>query len=411
MFAQPTLRDVVVLPRDTQSDFVRRTLHAVNSTARLAPDAALAALPAGAPDAAAFERLVPVQDGEIPTERSVVVLDRSWHDFPAGTALYRRRSLLGDVVVGVRPMAAAPALANSRALALAGPRQDEIFGSVMTGSLTFAQFAGFALGGPEGLALAGGAAILEQIFNMLGRKQPVPTAQLIIDAVKRIGISAELEKALASFKTTYLWFTEYYERDWQDDPDVDPEEEREFKANLSAVLGPNSQFLLYVNLLEGSNYATDGFSVHMLAASFHLVLLKIDLLLKSSHKKMADVHAMTPLLSFHLQYIGSATDSMTRIGEILTTRLAKITAVKSSSSRWEFVDQAETAENANGIVYSYDSEDDADMMRDMHVTNVTALHDNHYYNGRPDLATETIAAWQKNHDDLAALKKQAEAQA
>ncbi len=359
---------------------------------------------ASMPGVSDFEALFPLFPGEQVTSRSVEKLARPWHRFPAGTVLYRRRSDVGEVILAARPAGSA-SVTSPRPEAAAAIDDDAVFGELMNASLTFAVFAGFAMGGPAGLVVAGGATVLQQVFALLGKKQSIPESELFLQAVEKLAVHEDLNKAFAAFKTNYDWFSTSFEKEWQDGATTDPDEFTRFKSGLAETLGPNSTMIDFINLLEEDDYAKPGFAVFLTMAGFHLVLLKIDLILNSIDRQVVDAPEMQTYLTFADQYIKQASTTTTSINADYDARLSKISDVSGSGSNWNFLDSGDISENPNGVSYTYSSEADAEMMRDTVVAEVTAQLDQKYFNGRKDTAEATQKKWAENRDTLASFQK------
>ncbi len=282
--------------------------------------------------------------------------------------------------------------------------RDDWMGSVMDGAFTLAIFAGFAAG-PAGLVLAGGATILQQVLHSLSSDKQHISESEIVDSVLRDELTElEIQSALASFQTTYQWFENYYLSKWSDDDSKStPEEIAEFRTNLSAALGPNSMFLTFLNLLQAKRYEAPGFTPFMIGAALHVVLLKIDLILKSTDRRVVDTPALQPLIEFLGSHADHAQSAMKTIDDLIAQRVKQIGNPARKNDKWEFVDTGNTARNRNGEKYTFDNELDAKTMHDVIVTKITTQQQREYYGGRRDKAAASVKQWQeaqKKYKDL-----------
>jgi hypothetical protein len=278
--------------------------------------------------------------------------------------------------------------------------------SAMDGALTLATFAGFALG-PEGLILSAGATILQQVLHSLSDgKQTLPESEIVASVLRDELTENGIQTALASFQTTYSWFQEYYIDKWADDTQSNTQAELdEFRANLSGALGPNSMFLTFLNLLQERSYISVGFSAFMLGAALHIVLLKIDLILKSTDRRVVDTPAINPLIDCLGRYADRANSAMTTIDSLIRDRLKQIGEVAEENGKYAFVDTGDVGQNPNGVRYEYNKEADAKVGRDLVVTRVTAREYLQYYGGRRDKALASITEWRDAQNKYQKLLK------
>ncbi|MDM9379651.1 hypothetical protein QUB80_02900 [Chlorogloeopsis sp. ULAP01] len=262
--------------------------------------------------------------------------------------------------------------------------------TIIDSALTMAQFAGFALG-PEGLIVAGGAAILQTIFHSLlsSEQKTIPIAEQL-DKVLTSELTAEkIRESLASFKQTYAWFREYYENAWNEDLD-DSAELKDFEANLNLALGPNSNFLFFITLLEDPEYDVVGFTAFLLGASLHIVLLKVDLIIKSSSRQVKNTPALQVLIDTLGEYVDQANNTNTKIQGEISKRIGQVTDVQQNNGNYSFTDKGK---GPNGTVYNYNDEESAKIGREAALELLQAQLNLKYYHGRPDKAQATINEW------------------
>ncbi|MFP4101215.1 hypothetical protein [Coleofasciculus sp.] len=268
--------------------------------------------------------------------------------------------------------------------------------TTMDSALTMAEFCSFALG-PEGLIIAGGISIVHSIFkqNLSSHKKAISTSEILDKALVSELVAQDLRNGLAAFKTTYDWFIEYYNSSWDKELD-DSEELKNFKVNLNVSLGPNSPLTHFINLLEQSHYQLAGFSLFLLAAGQHIVLLKIDLILRSSNKKVVEIPALHILIDKLTEYINKANETINKINQKVSDRKDKVTKVTSHNGQYSFLDQGE---GVKGTEYKYSDKDSAKIAREAVLEKLEGQLNVQYYGGNPYKALKIIKEWENTKQE------------
>lgn len=395
------------------------------------PKDRLVLLRASAPQVLARAARLPLLPGETVVDGNLGVLSTSWRGLPAGSILFTRTSTHGtitfvlhgyrvDPLTGAIENVAAAAqnrasLQNQAAVSAAPLGISNTEASVIEAALTIAQFAGFALG-PAGLLLAGGAAVLLQIFTKCMSSSPIDLSSIVSDAVRAVSVDLQIENADATIGVDYDWLHDHYKSSWADDAKVTDEDYQEFHTELQGKLDADTGIVQTVALLKEPDYQEKGFVLFLLGAGLVLLMNKIEVLMESRNQKVVDTYSFTALMTKLSEYITHGNQTLQKIDGEIAARLGQITEPQRASQTllnpasggvtvtnyWWWQDtgdgssQHDYPDTQTGGCNSttVDHQADAQADRDAHYAQVLAQLYNQYYAGDPDKAHTTVNKWQ-----------------
>jgi len=192
---------------------------------------------------------------------------------------------------------------------------------IFQSALTFAQFAGFAVPG-FGVVIAGGAAVLQEVFTRLSPKYtPIPSFER---AVANALIMHDIATIKDDIQTYYTWYQQNYDAAWTTGLDESTKYKDEFEATLYQALSP-SVFTRDLTILMDEDHRLFSGPVFLLGASFHLTLLSIAVLLDSVPKKRIESKWYSILVDQYKTYLTHVNLVRFEIHQKLYQRLGKIT--------------------------------------------------------------------------------------
>jgi hypothetical protein len=265
---------------------------------------------------------------------------------------------------------------------------------IFDGVLTLAQFSAFLL--PGGTVAAGAIAVFQMIFDRtIWGRHGLPLSTVVSRAIAAEVQRDTLEKGYARMLVVYEWFKETYETAWGDDNKIDLTELAKFENQLSDALGPNSDFLVFIQQMQSERYGDIGFSAFMFGAALRLALMKVDATLSSSNRGIEKIPEWRHLQDVLKAYIAYATTTKARLDGEITARLEKVLPVDGTS----FTDTGTGDDPKEPVSLKFGPYPDtvqANVNRDAYIEELTAkLNMAKFRSQRPDKIDAAIEEWEK----------------
>lgn len=277
-------------------------------------------------------------------------------------------------------------------------------------ALAVAQLASAALHLTDQLPPTGPALLRSLLGEQMGVGQKaLPPAEIVEQLLLDELTVPELCYIPACFSQTYAWFKRYYDDAWIDVPSRKQQPiYDEFTAGLNMSLAPDSRFLSNLDLLKQPEYIITGFSAFLFGASLHLVLLKIDFLLKSGQERALDRQALNILINHVIASIEQANRSFGTIQKVIAGRVALVSQVKPMFARYTFRDEGQPIDTGWETLpfffpaLPYADASAAQTARETYLKWLRARLHQQYYQGGPEKAMRVIAAWINMRDEYLA---------
>lgn len=287
---------------------------------------------------------------------------------------------------------------------------DDVNSTLLDVALAVAQLASAALHPTDQLSPTGPALLRSLLHEQMGVGQKaLPSAEIVEQLLNDELTVPELCYIPACFTQIYAWFKRYYDdarvnaSSGQQQPIYD-----EFTAGLNKLLASDSRFLSNLDLLKQPEYSTPGLSAFLFGASLHLVLLKIDFLLKTGHQHAIDRQALNVLINHVIASIEQANRSFGTIQKVIAERVAQVTQVKPMFATYTFRDEGQPIETGWETLpfffpaLPYADASAAQTARETYLKWLRARLHQQYYQGGPEKAMRVIAAWINMRDEYLA---------
>jgi hypothetical protein len=270
---------------------------------------------------------------------------------------------------------------------------------IFDGVFTLAQFSAFML--PGGAVFAGIIAVFQMVFDhTLWGQNSLPLSTVVSNAIADEVKQDTLETGFARMIVLYDWFKETYETDWQDDDTIDPKELAVFETQLNDALGPNSEFLVFLQAMQSKRYKEIGFSAFMFGAALRLALMKVDAILKSFDRGITKIPEWKHLQDVMKGYADYATSTKADIDAKIEDRLNKVSPLDGTS----FTDEGTSTDPQNPIHLKfgpYSNAVQADINREAYLEELRAkLNLAKFQSQRPDKIDATILKWKEGQANV-----------
>jgi hypothetical protein len=287
-----------------------------------------------------WDERIPLLDSEQQTGSDVTFLLEPWLDAPASSVVYRRRTNVAEYAVVLDELNVAAITAGLceagrpiRFIAADATVNTDIYANeLIQGTLTLAEFAAFAIPGPAGPIVAGGVSVFHTLFTKYlsneHREVSSNTGSQITTAIGALIDKAALLEASARVASYHDWFKQKYDAAWTASSEARRESDAEldeFKDYLSGAFDPGGGFNTVLELLQDDHYRIRGLAVFTTAASLHLTLRKVKMLLESVNKSsIAESDDYRSLMYEARRYSASAEKSLEDARNRVASRLARI---------------------------------------------------------------------------------------
>jgi hypothetical protein len=291
-----------------------------------------------------------------------------------------------------------------------GAPMDDVNPTLLDVALAVAQLASAALHPTDQLSPTGPALLRSLLREQMGAGQKaLPSAEIVKQLLINEPTVPELCHIHACFTQIYAWFKRYYDDAWVDAPSRQQQPiYDEFTAGLNELLAPDAPFLSNLDLLKQPEYIVPGFSAFLFGASLHLVMLKIDFLLKTGHQHAIDRPTLNILINHAIASIEQANQSFSTIQRLVADRVALVTQVKPMFTRYTFRDAGQPIDTGWETLppffpaLPYADASAAQTARETYLKWLRARLHQQYYQGGPEKAMHVIAAWINMRDEYLA---------